>query len=213
MPRLGRKPGPRDARRAATTEQILSATDELLAEGEGFAALSVEQITERAGISRTAFYDYFDDKRGLLIKLIARADLPLFDEPHDSADRPSEPEAVEAQIAASLKWVRTNTELFRAAVEATSYDEVVRAFWRERLVDRFIDATERRIKRQQASGAALPINPRAAAEVIVVMVIETLYYHLSHDTGISDKRLSETLTTVVIRAVYGPVDKLAAKSR
>jgi AcrR family transcriptional regulator len=213
VPRLGRKPGPRAARRAATTEQILAATDELLAEGEGFAGLSVEQITERAGISRTAFYDYFDDKRELLTKLIARADLPLFDEPEDRAGRPPEPEAIEAQIAASLKWVRQNTELFRAAVEATSYDEVVRAFWRERLVDPFIEATERRIKRQQTAGEALPINPRAAAEVIVVMVIETLYYHLSHDTGISDKRLSETLTTVVIRAIYGPVDKLAGRAR
>lgn len=213
LPRLGHKPGPRAERRAATTEQILAATDELLAAGEGFAGLSVEQITERAGISRTAFYDYFEDKRELLIKLIARADPPLFDEPADPSGLPPEPEAIEAQIAASLRWVRANTELFRAAVEATSYDEVVREFWRARLVDPFIDATERRIKRQQAAGTALPINPRAAAEATVVMVIETLHYHVSRDTRISDQKIAETLTTIIIRAVYGPVDKLAAKSR
>src|SRR4051794_32306367 len=212
VPRLGRKPGPRAERRAATTEQILVATDELLAEGEGFADLSVERITERAGLSRTAFYDYFEDKRELLIKLIDRADLPLFDEPADQVAAPSETEAIEAQIKASIKWVRANTELFRAAAEATSYDEVVREFWRVRLVEPFIDASERRIKGQQAAGAALPVSARAAAEALVVMVIETLHYHVSHDTKISDKTIGEALTAIVIRSIYGPVDKLAGRS-
>jgi AcrR family transcriptional regulator len=212
VPRLGRKPGPRTERRAATTEQILAATDELLAEGEGFADLSVERITERAGLSRTAFYDYFEDKRELLIKLIARTDLPLFDEPEDQAAAPAEPEAIEAQIKASIRWVRSNTELFRAAVEATSYDQVVREFWRARLVEPFIDASERRIKHRQSAGDALPINPRAGAEILVVMVIETLYSHVSHATRISDKTLAETLTAIVTRSVYGPVDKLAGGS-
>jgi AcrR family transcriptional regulator len=212
VPRLGRKPGPRAERRAATTEQILAATDELLADGEGFADLSVERIAERAGLSRTAFYDYFEDKRELLIRLIARADLPLFDEPEDPQDAPSEPEAIEAQIRASMRWVRANTELFRAAVEATSYDDVIREHWHARLVDPFIDATERRIKRRQSAGEALPINPRAAAEVIVVMVIQTLYHHVSHDTKVGDRTLAETLTAIVIRSVYGPVDRLAGGS-
>ena len=43
------------------------------------------------------------------------------------------------------------------------------------------------------------------------MVIETLHYHVSRDTKISDRTIAEALTAIVTRSIYGPVDKLAAK--
>src|SRR5687767_9126047 len=59
----------RRARRAAVRARIMEATTELLSEGANYASLSVETIAERTGISRTTFYDYFPDKRELLLAM------------------------------------------------------------------------------------------------------------------------------------------------
>jgi TetR/AcrR family transcriptional regulator, ethionamide resistance regulator len=48
---------------------VLEATEALLDEGVSYADLNIERIATRAGISRTAFYFYFRDKRELLLRL------------------------------------------------------------------------------------------------------------------------------------------------
>jgi len=68
---LSRRPElPTDKRRAVEAD-VLQATETLLEEGASFASLSIERIATRAGISRTAFYFYFADKRELLMRLAA----------------------------------------------------------------------------------------------------------------------------------------------
>ena len=54
-------------RRAALQAELMSATVELLRDGNSYADLSIETIAARAGVSRTTFYDYFGDKRELLL--------------------------------------------------------------------------------------------------------------------------------------------------
>src|SRR6266852_8161224 len=44
-------------------QRLLEATEALLAEGDPYADLRIEQITSRAGVSRTAFYQAFADER------------------------------------------------------------------------------------------------------------------------------------------------------
>lgn len=210
---LGRRQGARAARRVAAEEQILQATHELLAGGESFANLSVEHITSRAGISRTAFYDYFRDKRDLLIRLVERAVAPTLREADQLlGGRPSGPGEIPFTIQAAMDFARDNTEVFCAVVEAATYDEVVEEFWRGRLLDRFIQAIERRIRRQQSAGAALPVHAGAAAAALVLMVTEALYRHVRQADGVSDKKMVETLVAICVRAVYGPVDKLANRN-
>src|SRR3954471_2000654 len=61
--------GRQSDKRAAIEAAVLQATEALLAEGASFAELNIERIATRAGISRTAFYFYFKDKRQLLERL------------------------------------------------------------------------------------------------------------------------------------------------
>src|SRR5256714_11299357 len=56
-------------KRAAVQAAVLGATEQLLGEGATYADLAVERIATRAGISRTAFYFYFADKREVLLRL------------------------------------------------------------------------------------------------------------------------------------------------
>ncbi len=208
MPGLGRKRTAGAGRRTATEAQILHGARELLSDGEAFGDLSIEQIASRGGISRTVFYDYFRDKRELLIRLIADSVAPVLREADELVGgRPSGPHEIPFTIRAAMDWIRENPGIYRAGIEAAAYDDVVGSYWREKIVDRFIDAIEARIRRQQAEGVALPVDPRAAATVLVLMVMHALSDHITRDRGISDTELFETLTTISVRAVYGPADE------
>lgn len=57
------------ARRRATTERLLAAAREVIVE-RGLAAASVEEISERAGFTRGAFYSNFVSKDELIVALV-----------------------------------------------------------------------------------------------------------------------------------------------
>ena len=61
----------------------MEATEKLLREGNSYADLSVEAIAARAGISRTTFYDYFEDKRELLLAIAMTVSAPFLREADD----------------------------------------------------------------------------------------------------------------------------------
>src|SRR3954466_5198831 len=70
----------RSTRRQAIEAAVLRATEELLADGSSYADLNVERIATASGISRTAFYFYFRDKRELLMRLTADVNDQLYAE-------------------------------------------------------------------------------------------------------------------------------------
>src|SRR5919197_3678303 len=73
-----REEAPLTAKRAAVQAAVLGATEALLSEGASYADLNIERIATRAGISRTAFYFYFRDKRELLLRLTEDVNEELF---------------------------------------------------------------------------------------------------------------------------------------
>jgi TetR/AcrR family transcriptional regulator, ethionamide resistance regulator len=194
-------------RRAALERDLLAATDELLEQGAAYADLSIEQITTRAGVSRTVFYGCFRDKRDLLMRAAREMTDPLVERAEEFVARPAEPDEVLEELARemltlALRFAREHAPLFRAMVEASTYDETVADYLRG-VRDRLIDPVAERFEKQQRAGRALPLAPRAGASVLVGMVLQALYTQISRDTGIGDEDLVETLVTVWLRAVYG----------
>ncbi|HZL04376.1 MAG TPA: helix-turn-helix domain-containing protein, partial [Coriobacteriia bacterium] len=71
---------PGDSRRERIEQDVLRATEELLEQGATYSGLAVERIARQAGISRTAFYFYFRDKRDLLVRLTEEVAAELYRE-------------------------------------------------------------------------------------------------------------------------------------
>ena len=69
MASLSRRTEAQSEKRAAGEAAVLDGTERLLAGGRSYADLKIEEIATAAGISRTAFYFYFHDKRELLMRL------------------------------------------------------------------------------------------------------------------------------------------------
>ena len=191
--------GGQSEKRAAIEADVLRATEALLREGASYAELNVERIATRAGISRTAFYFYFRDKRDLLVRLTEDANRALMAAAASWWSGGGEIRGALEQVAAVY---REHGALLRAVVEVSTYDEEVARFWRS-LVGRFVDATREHIEAEQAAGAAPPAPAGAVAFALVWMTERAFDQAPAGEVPVDPAALVDALTTVWSRAVYG----------
>jgi len=177
-------------KRAAVEAAVLEATEGLLADGRPFADLKIEEIATRAGISRTAFYFYFRDKRELLMRLTEDVAEILYSEADVWWSGEDGPEALEAALRSVIGHYREHHVLLRAVVEASAYDEVVATFWRA-LMGRFVEASRKRIDSE-------PI-----AFSLTWMTERTCYQRLVAGLPLDDEEFLAGLIHVWTAAVYG----------
>lgn len=204
MTSLSRRTEAQASKRAAVERGVLEATEALLDEGASFAELGIERIATRAGISRTAFYFYFRDKRELLMRLTAGVAEELFAEAERWWAGDGEGEAeLRAAIAKVVGIYRRHPALLRAVVEAAAYDEEAASFWRA-LVGRFVDSTQARIEREQAAGRADPAVPaKATAFALAWMTERSAYERLVQSEAIDEQEFVDALLRIWLSAVYG----------
>jgi AcrR family transcriptional regulator len=146
----------RRARRAAVQARVMDATRQLLREGHTYAELSIETIACRAGISRTTFYDYFADKRELLLSLGAT----LVGETLGESDTWAPGDDHERTKAELRVFIRALMGMYRdpvalAIIEATFYDVEVRAAWHAEQ-ERHIQRTVQLLQADAANGRFQP---------------------------------------------------------
>jgi AcrR family transcriptional regulator len=201
---LSRSPEVPTEKRQAIEAAVLLAIEELLGDGATYATLSVERIAKRAGISRTAFYFYFADKRELLMRLASE----LSDEFYREADAwwsgaGDGAEQVTAAVGKIAALYRAHGPLVCAIVEVAAYDEVVGPFWRA-LVERFVDASANRIAGEIEADRADPVLvPHAMAFSLVWMTERALYQMVAQDDPVGAEELVGALVRIWTSSVYG----------
>jgi TetR/AcrR family transcriptional regulator, ethionamide resistance regulator len=194
---------PPTAKRAAIQAAVLAATEALLAEGASYADLNIERIATRAGISRTAFYFYFRDKRELLMRLTEDVSEQLYQQADIwfSGHGEPEPEIREALTNIAALYAEHGV-LLRAIVEVATYDEDVAQFWRG-LLGRFIEASRRRIEVERAAGRAVAADAQATAFALCWMTERTLYQQFVQGDPIAADAVAEAMVGIWLRSVYG----------
>ncbi len=204
MASLSRRPElPSDKRRAIEAD-VLQAAEALLGDGASYANLSIERIATRAGISRTAFYFYFADKRELLMRLAADVGQQLYDEAETwwsgSDDGAAQLGEALGKIA---ELYRAHGPLVCAIVEVSTYDPPVGVFWRE-LVGRFVTASAERIEAEQTAGrAGAALDPTATAFALVWMTERSFHQMLVQEDPVPVATLVTTLARVWRATIYG----------
>ena len=185
------------AKRQAVQGAVLAATEQLLREGASYADLRIEHIARRAGISRTAFYFYFRDKRELLMRLTEDVNDLLYAQADIWWSGGGDP-------AAEMRRALTNIAalydqhgvLLRAIVEVSTYDDDVAAFWRE-MMGRFVDATRRRIERDA------PGVPAEATAFSLCWMTERVFYERIVQQAVPPRHeLVDALCGIWVRSVY-----------
>jgi AcrR family transcriptional regulator len=196
---VAHRDGPQTVKRAQVQAAVLAATEQLLAEGSSYADLNVERIATAAGISRTAFYFYFRDKRDLLMRLANDVTELLYQQ----ADIwfSGEGDVPEDEIREALTRIAAlygeHGVLIRAIVEVSTYEEDIATFWRG-LLNGFVEATARRIEREGvAPGAA-----QATAFALTWMVERTFYQQLVQEYPIPQGDVVEAIVGIYRNTVY-----------
>ncbi len=186
--------GRQSEKRAAIEQAVLRATEELLEEGASFAELGIERIATRAGISRTAFYFYFRDKRELLVRLTSDVNEQLLEAAGTWWSGEGE---LRDALRAIADLYREHGALLRAVVEVSTYDEEVAGFWRS-LVGRFAEPTRERI---EAERPELASTARATAFALVWMVERSFYQQLVQDEPVTTDELVDAIATIFERTI------------
>jgi AcrR family transcriptional regulator len=194
------KPTPK---REAVQAAVLQATEGLLRDGASYADLNIERIATRAGISRTAFYFYFRDKRDLLMRLTEEVSRQLYAEADRWYSGSGDPAAdIRAGFVNIARLYSEHTVLLRTVVEVSTYDHDFARFWRA-IMARFIDATRARIEAEQVAGRAPAMSARATAFALVWMAERSFYQLLEQADPFARDELVDALVGIWIRAVYG----------
>ena len=191
------------AKREAVEAAVKNAVKDLLAEGAAYTDLDVGRIAQRAGISRTAFYFYFSDKRELLMRVADEVMELLYAQADrwwsGTGDAPTDLETVLRDAAALY---REHAPVLCAIVEVSGYDSEVGDFWRS-VIDRFIEATTRRLEQEWGPGEHSP--PAAATAYALSWMTERTYYEALFVDGDDHwEPVLDAIVAVWIRTVYGP---------
>ena len=156
-------------RRTVLEGRIASTLEELLRGGLTYTELSVEQIAQAAGISRSTFYLYFRDKVDVLLRMSGS----LRSRSYEIAEawRPCGPgggiDGLTRTYELIMRHYREHTALLSAIHEVAAYDPAVRDSWSAHQ-DRFIDNLVVLLKEEQRAGRTpADIDPHLAARTIV----------------------------------------------
>jgi AcrR family transcriptional regulator len=208
MPSVTRKThSSRTERRDQLRDRLLTAVEKLLADGENFTELSVERLASEAGISRSTFYVYFEDKGELLrawfLEIFGRVEgaarqwyglPPDFsrDDLHDA-------------LAHVVATYRPHTTLMAAVVDASGYDPAVRQLVTS-MMRRNTASLRKHIRAGQSAGSVDPTLPSDETSAWLTWMAERGFHQLVR--GASDPevdRLVDAYTAIVWNTLYAPV--------
>ncbi len=166
----------RRRRRPEEAERAILAAARAFLEEHTFREMKVESVMARTGLSRPAFYAYFDDRYDLVTRLLEGIGGLLF-----ALDRRwlvGDPGAGRAESARTLREaLGGGAETFgrygpvlRAISDAASYDERVEGMYRLGLLERLVDGVAGRIARDVEAGLSpADLDPRETARALVLM--------------------------------------------
>ncbi|WP_231905110.1 MULTISPECIES: TetR/AcrR family transcriptional regulator [Streptomycetaceae] len=166
---MTRKRLTREESRRRTREELVAAAAGLFAE-RGVGGTSVEQIAERAGYSRGAFYGNFGDKNELVLELLRQRTVQELHEVREMAREAGSFEEMlqllhewnRARARHQPQWLSLRLELFLHALRNPELRPLLAE--RERLVREAIgESVVRELARR---GVAPPADPRLLALIV-----------------------------------------------
>jgi AcrR family transcriptional regulator len=193
---------PRQARSVRTRDGLLRAAEALFIE-RGYAGVTADDIADAAGVSVGAFYNYFRNKRQILMALaltrlgdifthlrLARMDLAHGD--HHAAIHTAIASVIANGQRPGLRGVWQ--QLMSLEPELAPYQAIVRRY--------ALDQLERQLQNARENGSLWPDLDIEATALAIFTMLDTL--SARRDSGLPDERLVESVTTLIERALFPP---------
>jgi AcrR family transcriptional regulator len=203
MSRLDRRsPNKGDERRAA----LLAALDELLKDGVSLEDINVAHLSERAGVTRSAFYFYFENKFVAVMALLEQ----MYDEVAVATDKlldtSADPEARIHDVIASLfDSVDHQPYAYRALLEARASSATIREDWARGLAG-FSEEIAGMIIAERSAGTAIAGVEADALAAVLLDLNDRAVERYALGGGPEREQHIDALTSIWVRAIYGTGD-------
>lgn len=151
---------------------MLNAARAALVEDD-FAALTVSSVTDRAGMTRSAFYHYFSGLDEVVLHLLEGFETAIRDAVDEwldgKRDRDDYRGATRDELTTMFGIYDEHRTVVRALVQAANISGNVFEQWQARAIDYYIDKTTQFITRQIALGRSEVRDPRRTARALILM--------------------------------------------
>ena len=207
MPSITRKAqSSRAQRRDDIRAKLLAAVEQMLADGESFTELSVERLVAQAGVARSTFYVYFEDKGELLRAWLEDITDSLDDSAKDwwNLDARADRDDLRKALSSIVLTYRPHTNLMAAAFDAAAYDPAVREAAMG-LMTHNAAGLRKHIKAGQRDGFVDPNLPAAEVAQWLTWMAERGLHQLVRgaDDG-TVETLIDAYTAIVWNTLYAP---------
>ncbi len=168
-----------------------------------FRDLTVSGLTKKAGVSRTSFYQHFEDLHNLMEELLndLEGEISAVAEPWFTAKSD-----VTLRLCESLHRVVTvcyhRGPILRAIYEAAPMDERLEYVWSE-FVKSFDDSVAARIAQDQRDGLALDFDPQLIAIALNRMDIGVYVHHFGSNPRSDIQSVYESIARIWLNTIYG----------
>ncbi|MCW3038516.1 MAG: Transcriptional regulator, TetR family [Solirubrobacterales bacterium] len=207
MPSVTRKSqSTRTQRRDKARDRLLGVVERLLEEGESFTEISVERLVSEAGISRSTFYVYFEDKGDLLRAWFEDITGELSDAAKDwwALGKDATREDLRAALDRVVKAYKPHTTLMAATYDAAAYDASVRELV-EGMMTGNVAGLRKHIKAGQSAGFVDGTLPSAQTAAWLTWMAERGLHQLVRTaTGAELEKLIDAYTAIVWNTLYAP---------
>ena len=189
--------------KVSVEDRLLAAMEALLERGQRFGSLSVEQLTEAAGISRGTFYLHFKDKGELVARLMSHIAQDIIDSGGtwfgDAAA--AKPDDLRAALLGMVHTFKKHQAILSAVADLATRDEKVGAMYRE-LVEHLCARSRRSLAAVRKKGLSRSDATDHMADTLCTMIVD----HCISAVGGLDKRgldrLGQSLGYLGVNAVF-----------
>jgi AcrR family transcriptional regulator len=182
----------RSDRSAQTRERIVAAVRELLAEG-AFHQAPVEDVAERAGVSRATLYQHFRSRVELVDAICDTfAANPALLELRETVELPDQDAAVAKTIALSMRFWASETAVLSQLYGVEAIDPAARDLVERQREDRRGEMDRLSRNLHAAGRLRSGISRRRAVELLMMLTSYETFRELRL-AGLSERRLTETL--------------------
>ena len=205
--RTDRRPPQRSDHRR---EAILDALDGWLHESS-LEAINIAEISKQAGVTRSAFYFYFENKGAAVAALMERMVDETFavnDAFTSSSDPPGQ--RINAMLDGLFGTCERHRHMFRAMLDAWGSSASVRDIW-DNARESFVESVAEMIRTDRAAGVA---PDGVDAEVMASVLLEfndRLLERLTLGGTLTRQQLRDGAAAVWLRSVYG-IDQTVHRS-
>jgi AcrR family transcriptional regulator len=194
----------RSGRREEIRTRLLAAVESLLADGESFTELSVERLASLAGVSRSTFYVYFEDKgeliRAWLTDISSRLEVAAAG--WWALDAGARWQDLRAALDLVVTVYRPHATLMAAAFDAAAYDPGVRRQV-ETMMQRNVAGLRKHIRSGQAAGTVDARIPAAETAAWLTWMAERGLQQLVHGASEAEiDGLVDGYTWIVWNTLY-----------